>query len=446
MLDAVLFVGACGALVAVVLLIVLLRRNTTVDLAPLSARLESLERANERAERGLRDEFAKGRTQEGELAKQLRDEVAARGKEANAALIESIGRTSDAQKHQLELFGKRLDELSQSNERRFETLRESVEKKLGDIQSDNTLKLEQMRVTVDEKLQSVLDKRLTDSFKSVRDMLDNLQSGVGEMRALATGVGDLKRVLANVKTRGNWGEVQLGALLEQMLAPEQFERNVVTRPGSTERVEFAIKLPGRGERSDRPVWLPIDAKFPQEDYQRLIEASERGDAEAVDFAVKQLDQRIRGFAKDIAKKYVEPPHTTDFALMFLPTEGLYAEIVRRTELVETLQREQRIVIAGPTTLAALLNSLQMGFRTLAIEQRSSEIAKVLGEVKTEFGRFGDVIAKVKEKLDQASKQLDTDLSVRTRAIDKKLRVVEALPVANTPPLLIEPEDDEVATS
>lgn len=445
MLDAVLLVGACCAVVAVVLLVLLLRRNTSVDLAPLSARLESLERANERAERGLRDELAKGRTHDGELAKQLRDEVAARGKESNAALIESVGRISDAQRVQLELFGKRLDELSQSNERRFETLRESVEKKLGDIQNDNTLKLEQMRVTVDEKLQSVLDKRLTDSFKSVRDMLDNLQSGVGEMRALATGVGDLKRVLANVKTRGNWGEVQLGALLEQMLAPEQFERNVVTRPGSTERVEFAIKLPGRGERSDQPVWLPIDAKFPQEDYQRLIEASERGDAEAVDFAVKQLDQRIRGFGKEIAKKYVEPPHTTDFALMFLPTEGLYAEIVRRTELVESLQREQRIVIAGPTTLAALLNSLQMGFRTLAIEQRSSEIAKVLGEVKTEFGRFGDVIAKVKEKLDQASKQLDTDLSVRTRAIDKKLRVVEALPVANTPPLLIDVDEPDSAT-
>jgi DNA recombination protein RmuC len=446
MLDLLLYAGALAALVAVVLLFVLLRRDRGVDLAPLTARLESLERANERSERGLRDELVKGRAQEGELAKQLRDEVAARGKEANTALIESVGRISEAQKHQLELFGKRLDDLSQSNERRFDTLRVSVETRLGEIQKDNTLKLEQMRVTVDEKLQSVLDKRLTDSFKSVRDMLDNLQSGVGEMRALATGVGDLKRVLANVKTRGNWGEVQLGALLEQMLAPEQFERNVVTRPGSAERVEFAIKLPGRGEHGASPVWLPIDAKFPQEDYQRLIEASERGDAEGVDLAVKQLDQRIRGFAKDIAKKYVEPPHTTDFALMFLPTEGLYAEIVRRTELVEALQREQRIVIAGPTTLAALLNSLQMGFRTLAIEKRSSEIAKVLGEVKTEFGRFGEVIAKVKDKLAQAANQLDGDVTTRTNVINRKLRSIEALPVGITPPLLVEPEGDETMKS
>ncbi|MBI5432627.1 MAG: DNA recombination protein RmuC [Planctomycetes bacterium] len=442
MFEALLAGGALCALIAVVLLIVLLRRDTAVDFSPLSARLEALERANERTERGLREELAQARVEEQALAKQLRDELAARGKEANDGLILSIGRHSEAQKHQLELFGKRLDELSTSNERRFETLRLSVEKKLGDIQHDNTQKLEQMRVTVDEKLQSVLDKRLTDSFKSVREMLENVQTGVGEMKALASGVGDLKRVLTNVKTRGNWGEVQLGALLEQMLTADQFARNVVTRPGTAEVVEFAIKLPGRGDDPDKPVWLPIDAKFPQEDYLRLVEASERGDSEAVEYAVKQLELRIRGFAKDISKKYIEPPHTTDFALMFLPTEGLYAEIVRRTELVEVLQRDHRVVVAGPTTLAALLNSLQMGFRTLAIEKRSSEIAKVLGEVKTEFGRFGDVIAKVKEKLDQASRQIEDDVGVRTRQIGRRLKNIEALPITGTPPLLIEPEEDE----
>lgn len=444
MFEALLAGGALCALIAVVLLVVLTRRDTKVDFSPLAARLEALERANERTERGLREELAQARVEEQALAKQLRDELAARGKEANDGLSLSIGRHSEAQKHQLELFGKRLDELSTSNERRFETLRASVEKKLGDIQHDNTQKLEQMRVTVDEKLQSVLDKRLTDSFKSVREMLENVQTGVGEMKALASGVGDLKRVLANVKTRGNWGEVQLGALLEQMLTTEQFARNVITRPGTNEVVEFAIKLPGRGDDAEKPVWLPIDAKFPQEDYLRLVEASERGDVEAVEYAVKQLELRIRGFAKDISKKYIEPPYTTDFALMFLPTEGLYAEIVRRTELVEVLQRDHRVVIAGPTTLAALLNSLQMGFRTLAIEKRSSEIAKVLGEVKTEFGRFGEVIAKVKDKLDQASHQLEDDVGVRTRQIGRRLKHIEALPITGTPPLLVEPEEDEPA--
>jgi DNA recombination protein RmuC len=445
MLDALIVIGASCAVSAVVLLVVLLRRDTRVDLAPLQQRLDELARANERAERSLRDELDRQRTQATDQAKQLRDEVATRGRDASDALTTALAGHATAQKQQLELFGKRLDELGASNERRFETLRVSVEKKLGDLQHDNTQKLEQMRLTVDEKLQSVLDKRLSDSFKSVREMLDNVQKGLGEMKSLATGVGDLKRVLTNVKTRGTWGGVQLGALLEQMLTPDQFERNVATRPGSNEVVEFAIKLPGRGEDADKPVWLPIDAKFPQEDYQRLVEASERGDAEAVDYAVKQLDLRIRGFAKDIAKKYVEPPHTTDFALMFLPTEGLYAEIVRRTELLELLQRDHRIVVAGPTTLAAILNSLQLGFRTLAIEKRSSEIAKVLGEVKTEFAKFGDVIGKVKEKLDQASRQLDDDVSRRTRQIDRKLRNIEAQPLSGTSPLLIEPEDDAPVT-
>ncbi|MCK6445898.1 MAG: DNA recombination protein RmuC [Planctomycetes bacterium] len=444
MLDVIVIVGALAALAAVVLLVLLLRRDPRSALVGLDQRLDGLERANERAERGLRDELARARAEEQVLAKELRDELAARGKDTNDALIAAIGKLSDSQRHALELFGKRLDDVSSANERRFETLRVSVEKKLGEIQHDNTQKLEQMRVTVDEKLQSVLDKRLSDSFKSVRDMLENVQTGVGEMKALASGVGDLKRVLTNVKTRGTWGEVQLGALLEQMLTAEQFERNVVTRPGTSEVVEFAIKLPGRGDAGDKPVWLPIDAKFPQEDYQRLVEASERGDADAVDAAVKQLEVRIRGFAKDISKKYVEPPHTTDFALMFLPTEGLYAEIVRRTELVDALQREHRIVVAGPTTLAALLNSLQLGFRTLAIEKRSSEIAKVLGEVKTEFGRFGEVIAKVKDKLDQASRQIEDDVGRRTRMIDRKLKNIEALPIAGTPPLLVEPEEDEPA--
>jgi DNA recombination protein RmuC len=284
-----------------------------------------------------------------------------------------------------------------------------------------------MRATVDEKLQGTLEKRLGESFNQVSERLEQVHKGLGEMQALATGVGDLKRVLTNVKTRGVWGEIQLEALLEQILTPDQFERNVRTQENSAEAVEFAVKLPGRGEQDGREVvWLPIDAKFPIEDYQRLMDAQEISDLTTAEQAGKMLEATIKNCAKTICEKYLNPPVTTDFGIMFLPTEGLYAEVIKRTWLVETLQRECRVIVAGPTTLAALLNSLQMGFRTLAIQKRSSEVWKLLGAVKTEFGKFGTTLDGVKKKLDQASNTMD-DAAKRSRAIERKLRNVEDLP-------------------
>ncbi len=339
----------------------------------------------------------------------------------------------------LNAFGSRLSTLTESNEQRLERLRTVVDERLRAIQEDNTRQLGEMRKTVDEKLQSALERRLGESFRLVSERLEQVHKGLGEMQALATGVGDLKRVLTNVKVRGTWGEVQLGGLLEQVLAPEQFERNVAVRPGSAERVEFAIKLPGRGATESAPVWLPIDAKFPQEDYQRLVEANDRGDLPGAEIAARQLELRIRGCAKELSDKYVCPPHTTDFGILFLPTEGLYAEIIRRTGLIDLLQREYRIVVAGPTTLWALLSSLQMGFKTLAIQQRSSEVWAVLGAVKMEFGKFGDVLEKVQKKLQDASNVIDT-AATRTRVIQRKLRGVEEQTDPGAP-RLVEVEED-----
>jgi len=323
---------------------------------------------------------------------------------------------------------------------RLEAIRETVEKRLGELQSRNEAKLEEMRKTVDEKLQTTLERRLGESFKLVSERLELVHRGLGEMQQIAAGVGDLKKVLTNIKTRGTWGEVQLGALLEQVLTAEQYGVNIAPKPRGAERVEYAIKLPGR-EEGEAPVWLPIDAKFPQEDYQRLVEASDRGDAVAAELAIKALETRLRQQARDIRDKYLAPPFTTDFGILFLPSEGLYAEALRRPGLADTIQQESRVVLAGPTTLAALLNSLQMGFRTLAIQKRSSEVWKVLGAVKTEFGRFGEVLGKVKEKLDQASKQIE-ETQHRSRQIDKRLRDVEALPAAEAAPLLPEGLADE----
>ena len=343
-------------------------------------------------------------------------------------LAGQVGQLAILQGQQLEAFAQQLARLTQSNDQRFEQLRLSVETRLGAIQADNAQRLEEMRKTVDEKLHATLEQRLGDSFKLVSDRLEQVHKGLGEMQSLAAGVGDLKKVLSNVKTRGTWGEVQLEALLEQLLTAEQYARNVATRPMSGERVEFAIRLPGRevGHRDTSPVWLPIDAKFPLEDYQRLLEAQERSDPLSVEAAAKALDVRLREEAKKIREKYVEPPHTTDFAILYLPTEGLYAEALRRPGLVETLQREYRITLAGPTTLAALLNSLQMGFRTLAIERRSSEVWAVLGAVKTEFGKFGEALDATRKKLEQATKSIES-AGVRTRQIERKLKGVEALP-------------------
>ena len=317
-----------------------------------------------------------------------------------------------------------LDRLTKANEDKLAEMRATLEAKLKELQTGNEAKLEQMRLTVDEKLHKTLETRLGESFKLVSERLEAVHKGLGDMQTLAADVGNLQKVLTNVKARGTWGEVQLENLLEQMLTAEQYAKNVATKPGSSERVEFAIRLPGRAG-DDQPVWLPIDAKFPREDYERLVEAEDRADAVAAEAAAKQLEIRIRDEAKKIHEKYIAPPHTTDFGLLFLPIEGLYAEVLRRPGLTDRLQREYRVTVAGPTTLAALLNSLQMGFRTLAIEKRSSEVWQVLGAVKTEFGKFGELLARTKKQLDTVSSTLG-DAESKTRTIERKLRNVEQL--------------------
>ncbi|MCX7896830.1 MAG: DNA recombination protein RmuC [Rhodocyclaceae bacterium] len=320
---------------------------------------------------------------------------------------------------------------------RLQSVEATVNERLAAIQADNAAKLEQMRATVDEKLHQTLEQRLGQSFALVSQRLEEVHRGLGEMQTLAAGVGDLKRVLSNVKARGAWGEIQLEALIGQILTPEQYAKNVATRPGCAERVEFAVRLPGHGEQ---PTWLPIDAKFPLEDYQRLLDAQEAGDSGAAEAAARALEARLRNEARAIREKYIEPPATTDFAVLYLPTEGLYAEALRRPGLVEDLQRDYRVTIAGPTTIAAFLNSLQLGFRTLAIEKRAFEVWEVLGRVKTEFTRFGEVIAATKKKLDEARNRFD-QVDVRTRALARKLREVEALPVADDEALPLELTED-----
>ncbi len=363
-----------------------------------------------------------------------------------ASLREQVARDARFNREETSLslsrFSQGLDaqlaQVREHTQRQLDEVRQTLDLQLKALQSDNAAKLEQMRQTVDEKLNATLEQRLGESFKLVSERLEQVHRGLGEMHTLAHGVGDLKRMLGNVKTRGIWGEVQLAGLLEQILTPDQYEKNVATRPQSTERVEFAIRLPGRG--GDMPVRLPIDAKFPREDYERLLDAQERADAAAAEEAAKALEARIRAEAKSIRDKYIEPPHTTDFALLFLPTEGLYAEVLRRPGLSDDLQRAYRVTVAGPTTLTALLNSLQMGFKTLAIEQRSSEVWSLLGAVKTEFGKFGDVLAKTKEQLQKVSNTLDT-AETRTRAISRKLKSVEALPESQSRLLLPDSESD-----
>ncbi|HLN25774.1 MAG TPA: DNA recombination protein RmuC, partial [Patescibacteria group bacterium] len=326
----------------------------------------------------------------------------------------------------LEAFARQMGEMAKANEARQDTLRQTVEQRLLALQQDNAAKLEQMRHTVDEKLQGTLEKRLGESFKLVSERLELVHKGLGEMQTLANGVGDLKKVLTNVKTRGTWGEVQLGNLLEQILTADQYAANALCREGSADRVEYVIRLPGKGE-GEGEVLLPIDAKFPREDYERLLEAADRADVDAVEAASKALEMRVKSFAKDVFTKYVNPPRTTDFAILFLPTEGLYAEVLRRPGLVDQLQRDYRVNLCGPTTLGALLNSLQMGFRTLAIQKRSSEVWEILGAVKTEFSKYGEVLDKVQKKLIEATQSID-QVNIRKRAIDRKLRAVAEMPV------------------
>src|SRR3989440_10927895 len=385
-------IGVAASALLATFVFFLARRDSKVN-AILLSKIEVLERAQERGERTLREEMRRGREENANAAKSQREELTAS----------------------------------------LESVRGIVDLRLQELQKDNAQQIERMRATVDEKLQGTLEKRLGESFKLVSERLEKVHQGLGAMQQLASDVGGLQRVLTNVKTRGGWGEVQLGTLLEQLLTPEQFDRNIQTRDESGERVDYAIKLPGEGNGA--AVWLPIDAKFPMEDYQRLITAQESGDSVLTDGAMKDLETQLRKSAKDICAKYINPPKTTDFALMFLPTEGLYAEAIRRVGLVEQIQRDCRVVFAGPTTLAALLNSLQMGFRTLAIQKRSSEVWNLLAGVKTEFGKFGEALSSVKDKLEQAARKME-EVDVRSRAISKKLRDVEELP-DNPQPLLPE---------
>lgn len=371
-----------------------------------------------------------------DVGAQTRTELSTTLKDFKDSLQKQTTEMVGLQKQQFDSFAAQLTMLSDKSEKKSDDLRAAVEGKLTELQRDNSSELEKMRQTVDEKLEITLERRLGESFKQVSDRLEQVHKGLGEMQTLATGVGDLKRVLTNVKTRGTWGEIQLGNLLEQILTTDQFARNVKTKPGETYAVEFAIKLPGPEQDESKTVWLPIDAKFPKEDYERLVDASDRCDAAGIEQAGRDLESRVRSEARDIQNKYLSPPDTTDFGLLYLPTEGLYAEVLRRPGLIDSLQREQRVVVVGPTTLAALLNSLQMGFHTLAIQKRSSEVWKILGAVKTQFGKFGDLLQKVKSKLDETGNTIE-DAVHRSRQIEKKLRKIEALPADEASALLTE---------
>ena len=374
-------------------------------------RLDLLEKNLDRMERFFREDMATNREETG---RSLRD--------FNESLLN------------------RVAESTAQNIQKLDKIDETVDLHLKTLQEDNNRKLEQIRATVDEKLHDTLERRLGESFKLVSERLEMVHKGLGEMQTLASGVGDLKKVLTNIKTRGPFGEIQLHSLLEQILSPDQYQSNVATKRDSATRVEFAIRLPGRGETENHPVWLPIDAKFPQEAYLRLLEAQEAGNANLVEEVSKQLERIIKDMAKNIRDKYLDPPYTTDFGIMFLPTEGLYAEILRRTGLFELLQREFKVVITGPTTLAALLNSLQMGFRTLVIEKRSSEVWTLLGVVKTEFSTFGAILDRTQKKLQEASHTIEK-AATRSRAIEKKLKNIQEIPLSDTQKLL---EDVEAA--
>ncbi|MGH9630891.1 MAG: DNA recombination protein RmuC [Bryobacteraceae bacterium] len=387
----------------------------------LRIRFEAVEKAQERLERFLKDDLNRSREEMTSSSRGLREE-----------LLLSL-------QHSREESAKMLRGFNESVVKSMAEMAALVEHRLAAIQNDNNTRLEQMRQTVDEKLQGALEKRLGESFRQVSERLEQVHKGLGEMQSLAAGVGDLKKVLSNVKVRGTWGEIQLGNLLEQVLTPDQFAANVALGDGG-ERVEYAIKLPGR-DSGDAAVWLPIDSKFPQEDYVRLVEASDAADPQAAEAAARQLEMTIRNCARTVCEKYIVPPKTTDFAILFLPTEGLYAEALRRTGLSDALQRDFRVVLAGPTTLSALLNSLQMGFRTLAIQRRSSEVWEVLGAVKTEFAQYGHILERVKKKLAEASNTVDR-AAVRTRAIEKKLRGVAEETSGDLPPGEGSPDDEE----
>lgn len=406
------------------LVLVFFRGNAANDfLHPISERVDRLET---RIERILREEIGANRNESSEVHRKTfqttNDFIARFGDSIRRELI----RLSEMQRESFEKFSQRLGDLIERNEMKMDEVRKTVEVRLETIQKDNNEKLEKMRETVDEKLHKTLEQRLGDSFRIVGERLELVHKGLGEMQTLAMGVGDLKRVLQNVKARGTWGEVQLGNILDDMLTPDQYAKNVATKKGSRDRVEFAIKLPAKND-SLRTIFLPIDAKFPMEDYQGLTDASEKGDMEAVERFSQALENRMKSEAKDIMTKYLDPPYTTDFGILFLPNNGLYAEALRRPGFAEKLQREYRVIITGPITIAAIINSLQMGFRTLAIEKRSSEVWELLGSVKKQFSLFGDILEKTQKKLHEASKTLD-DASQKSRTIERRLDKVQELPL------------------
>lgn len=423
---AYLLLGTAAGITIAAIIVTLVRAKGSAD-TQLAARLEALHRGQEGGEKMFREELARNREESAGAAKAQREELSNALRNVTETTVKSLTEISGMLRLQLEQV---------TGQARRQA--ENVDLRLKELREENTQQIEKMRATVDEKLQGTLEKRLGESFRLVSERLEQVHQGLGAMQQLASDVGGLQRVLTNVRARGGWGEVQLGALLEQLLTPEQFARNVRTRDETADMVEYAIRLPGDGNGA--AVWLPVDAKFPVEDYQRLVLAQEKADPAASDNALRNLEVQLKKCAKDICAKYINPPRTTDFAIMFLPTEGLYAEAVRRIGLVEQVQRDCRVVFAGPTTLAALLNSLQMGFRTLAIQKRSAEVWNLLAAVKSEFAKFGDALSKVKDKLEQASNDMDK-VAVRSRAITKKLRDVEELP-SNPQPLLPELLENE----
>jgi DNA recombination protein RmuC len=411
-------------LLAVVIVLILINiwltfkksgQNLSQFLTDISKAINVFDKSLEKVDKSIGDDFQRNREESGKIAKENREEI-----------TNSLGTFSRT-------FTSNVQDFNKSTSEKLEKIRETVESKLQMLQEDNSQKLEKMRETVDEKLHKTLEHRLGESFKIVSESLEKVQKGLGEMQTLATGVGDLKRVLSNVKTKGVLGEYQLENILEQLLTPAQYDKNVKTKPDSDEFVEFAIRLPGRND-TEKEIWLPLDSKFPTQDYQALMDAHDEADPARIEISRKELSRKIKLFARNIKEKYIDPPHTTDFAIMFLPIEGLYAEVLRDSELFESLQREYRVTVTGPTTLSALLSSLQMGFRTLAIEKRSSQVWEILSAVKTEFGKFGAVLEKTKKKLYEATDVVES-AGIRSRAIERKLKDVQELPVSKSVKLL-----------
>lgn len=425
MADPIIIVLIVLVCISIALLILLLYRSSRNSFVQFESNFSLLEKSLERNERLVNGEISKNREESMINARQGREELIQTVHSFNDSILARMAEIATLQRNQLDIFSTQLGSLTKTNDSKLERLRQTVEERLFLIQQDNAQKLDQMRATVDEKLSATLEQRLGESFKLVSERLEAVHKGLGEMQTLASGVGDLKKVLTNVKTRGIMGEIQLGNLLEQVLTPEQYDTNVITKAESNDRVEYAIKLPAR-DGQDSILWLPIDAKFPLEDYERLMEAQEQANFPRIEELGKSLETRIKLEGKSIHDKYIDPPNTTDFGILFLPVEGLFAEVLRRPGLCELLQRDYKVIITGPTTLAALLNSLQMGFRTLAIEKRSSEVWNLLGAVKNEFGKFVDILEKTQKKLQEASNTIDT-ATRKSRTIARKLKDVQTLP-------------------